>query len=432
MRRRLVSSVAICLAGGVALAGDQPVAPPPAQPIIKTGPSAPSPDVAPPSPSLAGEPVVATAPVNEPTPDFYDGRFFGSVDYVVGWVRRNPTPPLVQIIPNQLANFQATGSGLPPGAGRTVFGGNGTDPGTFSGIRAYGGFYFDDCKTWGVDGSYYELFQRSQSFGIFSAGSPVIGRAYFDAADNQTAFLRYTTPDGLTSGNIRADAPVKVYTFDVNLRKQGPSMLSDRVDYLGGFRYMQLKDSTTVDSAADILDPNTGVPFIITSHEGFHAKNEFYGPQVGLETHYRWGCFSIEFTGKFAAGWVDQKVDIEGGSTTQVGNAPVQSFPSQSVLFVQPTNAGNHNRSRFAVLPEGMVQLGWQITPHCRATFGYDVYVLSSVERSGMAINENVNPVLTKYIQTNATTTVRQPAFSWDNANAWWTQGLTAGLAFNY
>ena len=60
------------------------------------------------------------------------------------------------------------------------------------------------------------------------------------------------TPDGLTTGYIRVDAPAKMYTFDANLRAEGPSVLSDRVDYLLGFRYLNLKDSVSIDSGATI------------------------------------------------------------------------------------------------------------------------------------------------------------------------------------
>ena len=466
MRRKILGSAAICLAGGAVLAGDDPRVsvlgvvpnPPPSAALVSfvdnkasTGPGVQplqqlatpagvtiKPVAAPPVETLgtpptpttfATEPLMETAPMADATVTDA-GRIFGSVEYVLGWMRHNPTPSLVQVLPADLANF-TTGGSLPPGAAKTIFGDHGTDPGSFSGIRVFLGAYFDDAKCWGVDGSYMQLFQKSESFGIASPGIPVIGRDFFDVGTQADSFLRYTTPDGLSSGFIRVDAPAQMYTFDGNIRAQGPSMLSDRVDYLFGLRYLNLKDSLTVDSGVTINSATGAPPFLINSHEAFDAKNQFYGSQIGLETHYRWGCFSLELTGKFAMGWVDQDVRIEGGSTTQIGAAPPTVFPNQSILLVQPTNAGDHSRNRFAVLTEGLVNIGYQISPHIRATIGYDILFVSSVERSGVAIDSNVNPSLTKFIQVNQPSTSPQPTFGF-HADEWWAQGLVAGLSFTY
>lgn len=464
MRRTMLGTVAIWVAGGAVLAGDEPRVNPlgvvpgtpqanvlvpmsdkaPAGPLVQPLQSLVTPvgvtiqtvaappanmPIALPAPTEI-EPAVVPMPAAEATLADSE-RWFGSVDYVLFWMRHNPTPPLVQVLPANLANFNVGSGSLPPGAATSVFGEHGTNPESFSGIRIAGGVYFDNAKCWGVDGSYLQLFQKGESFSIASPGIPVIGRPFFDAAGSTDAFLRYTTPDGLSSGFIRVDAPVKMYTFDGNLRAEGPSLLSDRVDYLLGLRYLNLKDSLTIDSGVTNADPRGGPSFTINSHEGFRARNEFYGSQVGFETHYRWGCYSLEVTGKFAAGWVHQEVRIDGFSTTQLGAATPTLFPNQSILLVQPSNAGTHSRNRFAVLPEGMVNFGYQITPHVRATFGYDALVLSSVERSGDAINRNVNPALTKFIQTQQPSTVQQPNFGF-HADGWWAQGLMAGLAVTY
>ena len=209
-------------------------------------------------------------------------------------------------------------------------------------------------------------------------------------------------------------------------------MFSDRVDYLLGYRYLKLKDSLTIDSAASVRQDVNSVPFNLTSHESFQAVNEFWGVQTGLDTYYRWGCFTTRFVGKVAFGEVREEVRIEGYSTTQTGNGPVQVFPNQSILLVQPTNAGEHSRTRFAVLPEGMVKLGYQITPHLRAEVGYDALVVSNVQRSGTSIDPNVNPQLTKFLTVQKASTVSQPAFNYNASDLWWSQALTLGLAFAY
>jgi hypothetical protein len=469
MRRIILGSTAIWVVGGTLLAqepkvsipGIAPAAPPPIV-LVKfgdqksAGPAtqglqplatpdgvtikqvvaplqAPAtlPNPSPPAPIPADEsyaPVTpyADAHASEPV------KFFGQVDYLLFWMRGNPTPPLVQVLPPSLANFNLNGGNLPPGAGRSIFGEDGVDRGMFNGARVMLGTYFEGAKGWGIDASYLELFQKSDNFAISSPGIPVIGRDFFDTTAQKDSFLRYTTPDGLSTGFIDVHAPTQMYTFDANLRAEGPSMLSDRVDYFSGLRYLNLRDSLTIDSGVSIRDSVGATPFTVLSHEGFKATNEFYAGQVGLETHYHWGCFSIEFTGKFAFGSVHQEARIDGFSTTQVGAAPPTTFPNQSILLVQPSNVGTFTRNRFAVMPEGLVNIGYQITPHIRATIGYDVWDLSSVIRSGQAIDPNVNPSLTKYIAFNQTSPIRQPTFSFANADDWWANGLTLGLSFTY
>jgi hypothetical protein len=283
-----------------------------------------------------------------------------------------------------------------------------------------------------VDASYLQLFQTTESYSIASQGIPVIGRGFIDAGANASSFLRLSTPDGTTSGFINARSPVEMYTFDANLRKQGCSVFTDRVDYLLGLRYLQLRDGVTVDSGATITDPNGAFPpFKITSNESFRATNQFYGSQIGFDAHSRYGCFDFEFSGKFAAGWVHQEVSIAGVATTQSGDGPIDVFPNESILYVQRTNAGTYSRDRFAVMPELLFKLGYQITQNIRASVGYNLLTVTSVERSGAAIDAAVNPSLTRFIIPRANSTVPQPTFLFGGTD-FWAQGLTLGLTVTY
>jgi hypothetical protein len=492
MRRRMLGSVAVWLAGGAVLAGDGPkvqvpgllpdgpspatfpavYAPPgglptgqvlvpiaawqggenkgdfgPAtrslQPLVTVAaqtaeplPKAPTPLQPPATLVSPSEPLVAmdgAVDNGHAAPEYeYDtGRWFGSVDYLLFWVRRNPTPPLVQVLPANLGDFRVNGGNLPPNSTISLFGLNGIDPKELSGARVQLGAWLVD-RCWGVDASYMQLFQKTESFSIASQGIPVIGRGFVDAGANATSFLRLSTPDGTTAGNINAASPVELYTFDANLRRQGCSVFTDRVDYLLGLRYLQLRDSVTVDSGATITDP-TGAnpPFKITSNESFHSTNQFYGSQIGFDAHSRYGCFDFEFMGKFAAGWVHQEVTIAGVATTQSGNGPVDVFPNESILYVQRTNAGTYSRDRFAVVPEILFKLGYQISQNVRASVGYNLLTVSSVERSGAAIDPAVNPSLTRFIQPRQNSNVPQPVFLFGGTD-FWAQGLTFGLTVTY
>src|SRR5207248_23369 len=136
-------------------------------------------------------------------------------------------------------------------------------------------------------------------------------------------------------------------------------------------------------------------------------------------------------TGKFAMGWVHQEVGISGGSRIAEPGLPPRDLPNRSLVLVQPTNAGNYERDHFAVMPEFLARLGYQITPHVRAMVGYDVLALTSVVRPGMAIDPGVNPSLTDFLTVRQATDARRPAFNFSGTD-FWAQGLTLGLMVTY
>jgi hypothetical protein len=136
-------------------------------------------------------------------------------------------------------------------------------------------------------------------------------------------------------------------------------------------------------------------------------------------------------SGKLAAGWVEQEVNIAGFATTQQGTAAPVFLPDESILYVQRSNAGNYSRNRFAVLPEFLVKLGYQITPHIRAAVGYNILSLSSVQRSGAAIDPSVNPSLARFISVQQASDVSRPAFEFRGTD-FWAQGITFGLTVTY
>src|SRR5207237_327117 len=127
-------------------------------------------------------------------------------------------------------------------------GGHGIDQGAFSGVRVQLGAWLNDCGTVGVDGSYLHLFRQSVGFNIRSDGVPVIGRAFTDVGSGRDIFLLLSTTEGVERGFISVNAPTEMQTADVNLRVKGSSFLSDRVDYLWGFRYLRLRESIDINS----------------------------------------------------------------------------------------------------------------------------------------------------------------------------------------
>ncbi len=96
-------------------------------------------------------------------------------------------------------------------------------------------------------------------------------------------------------------------------------------------------------------------------------------------------------------------------------------------LLTQPTNIGTYKRDVFAVLPEANVNLRFDITRNLRATMGYTYIYTNRVQRSGDAIDLNVNPT-----QIGGTLDgPAQPAFAFRDT-PFWVHGVSAGLEYRW
>ena len=98
-------------------------------------------------------------------------------------------------------------------------------------------------------------------------------------------------------------------------------------------------------------------------------------------------------------------------------------------LFAQPTNIGHYTRDVFAVVPEGNVQLGYQLTDRLRATVGYTFFYMSDVVRPGDQIDRTINPALLAL--PPAAGGPARPAFQVRQSD-FWAQGIDFGLEFLY
>jgi len=98
-------------------------------------------------------------------------------------------------------------------------------------------------------------------------------------------------------------------------------------------------------------------------------------------------------------------------------------------LFAQPTNIGEYTRNVFAVVPEGDLQLGYQVTSRWRATVGYTFFYMSDVARPGDQVDRTINPSFLASPPTLASPA--RPVFEFKGSD-YWAQGLDFGLEFRF
>jgi hypothetical protein len=373
-------------------------------------------------------------------------RIYAQVDYLSLWSKGNPLPPLVTTSP--IGTPQAQAGRLPESATTEIlFGNDRVDTDMRNGGRVTFGYWLIDGEFLGVEGQYFTLQQGSTNFNAssnFSGGDPnaiILARPFtnvdpiYPEPIQDAAIVAF--PDGFItgSGNLvgtgTLDGSIDIRTTS-NLQSAGALLrrliwidftMQRRLDLLLGYRFLRLDDSVTINDASTYIPSSGAVPqFDFASQDIFSSSNQFHGGEIGLKGQSQHGRLGIELIGKVAFGNNRQTTYINGWNSFNGGAENVGG------LLAQPTNIGTHERNVFAILPEADVNLKWDITCNIRATLGYMFVYVNRVQRSGDAIDLNVNPT-----QINGGTLdgAAQPAFS-STDTTWWAHGATAGVEYRW
>jgi hypothetical protein len=199
-----------------------------------------------------------------------------------------------------------------------------------------------------------------------------------------------------------------------------------RLDLLLGYRFLRIDDSVTINDSSTYSPTSGAVPALtLQSQDIFSSTNIFNGGEIGLKGQSQHGRLGFEFVTKVAFGNNRQTTYINGYNTVTSGGQVTENVGG---LLTQPTNIGTHQRDVFAIVPEADLSLKWDITCNLRATIGYMFVYNNRVQRSGDAINLNVNPT-----QINGGTLdgAAQPSF-YSTDTTWYAHGATAGVEYRW
>jgi hypothetical protein len=180
--------------------------------------------------------------------------------------------------------------------------------------------------------------------------------------------------------------------------------------------------------------PFAGVGGMI--QDNFAVKNEFYGGQLGLNSEWRRGRWSVNLLTKVALGTTHETIDIAGTQTITAApgaNAVPGTYPG---LLAQPSNIGHHTHDSFAVAPEVGLNVGWQATNHLKLFVGYNFLYWSNIVRAGDQIDTVVDVVPSR-LNGNAVPPLVQPAGATRpmvpfKETDFWAQGINVGLQLTW
>ncbi len=372
-------------------------------------------------------------------------RVYFQLDYMSMWAKGNQLPPLVTTSP--LGTPQSQAGVLPESATTSIlFGGDRVDLGQRSGGRINLGYWLIDGEFLGVEGQYFTLTPEHTYFNatsVFSDGTQptdrILARPFVNVGPSHSeptndasivAFPDFTLnqSQGPLDGTINIKTTSNIQSAGALLRKLVWIDFTSqcRLDLLLGYRFFRVDDSVIIDDSS-YYTPTSGfaAPINFNFQDTFSAKNIFNGGELGIKAQKYWGPLSCELITKVAFGNNHEVMYINGNyAISTLGTTTT----GPGGLLAQPTNIGTYTRNVFAILPEGNVNLRWDITRNLRATLGYTFIYTNRVQRSGSAINTNVNPT---QIGGGTLDGVAQPSFTF-NDTPFWVQGVTTGFEYRW
>jgi hypothetical protein len=344
------------------------------------------------------------------------------------WMKGERLPPLVTTSP---AGTPLNQAGV-LGAGNTsvLFGNSTVNNNPQGGWQIDAGYWLDQCRRWGVEGNFFMLSSQTTNFSAASNGDSILARPFFDPVTNQNTSELVSLP-GLTKGSISASA------LTTGLIGAGALFRANlccgccyRIDWLGGYRYLNFSDRLNID---ETITNTNGANFVVPGTtlavgDRFASRNTFNGFNTGLSGQFQRGPWALEGLATIAVGDNHRVLSIDGATTVTVPGLP--SVTRDGGLLALSSNIGRSSGDHVAVIPQFGMNLYYQFTPWLRANVGYTFLLWPQVIRSGDAIDTTVNPNLlppTNPLGGGPT----HPVFT-GGTSTFWAQGISAGLQLRF
>ena len=193
--------------------------------------------------------------------------------------------------------------------------------------------------------------------------------------------------------------------------------------WIAGFRYWGLREELYVEGNSRSTAPTV----VSGSFDDFLTRNSFYGGQVGARNVFEYGRFSAILTAKLGIGAMVQESDING--TSSLLTATTRMDQGRGFL-ANDANIGNSSHTRFALLGDVSLAVGYRIVDSLSVTLGYNFMWVSTVVRPGGVIDPAVSPSQFPFVTTPGTGPIR-PMSRFD-PESFWMHGLNLGLTLRF
>jgi hypothetical protein len=362
--------------------------------------------------ALGGSPVLATEPDAVvfdwasllAYSDARDQRWVVDADYVVSWLREGRLPPT-------LTTSTAASQGLlgQPDT-RILYGDDRLETrhgDRFNGVRLTLGWWCDDAETFGLEASGFILERDSTYFKATSDGSVLLTRPYINPDGTPgSAIIAGLTPAGVRNGGFVGYSRLEFFGEEANAVAALVRDDNLRVDFLGGARFLQMRDRTDLTATGWLLPAQTTL-YGLTDF--YRVHNAYYGAQVGLRGEWTYGRWSLNMRGDVGLGANVEQVIAYG---QQIVQTPTSRIVTPFGLTVKASNTGTFDRTAVNLVTGVSCTMKYRLTQHIQASAGYSFLLWDGPLRSGDQVELGPTPTIP----------FRRDVF--------WAQGLHAGLEF--
>lgn len=479
MRIGILSSMMALLAGVGSALAQTPDGPAASQPYAGTGSTATAPaapgSLSPaltcgPTSNCAGRPNCGDPGPNyghtNGLPEFGPGFgpcpmgncLYGSAEYLLWKIKDSPLPPNQLIVPftvSGLTTFQSNFTFADGGAIEY----SGRSGGRFT----IGGWVCPD-QLLGIEATYFQFERSNNNFGGTQVSDLPVNLTVTQNITMTSAMattisqvpLNITLPGQLTTTVLGSMGPSNFWGVELNARSTRCFFGGASFDLIGGFRYLEfaeqfnlleninLQVANSINLAGPgpippnplppIPQPVTGLRPLatITTNDSITTRNQFYGAQVGMSSEW-WVAprFIVSGWGKVGTGAMVQTVRIVGNTITTAAAGVPQPLVAPGGILTPSIGFVDQSRTRYAVIPEFNIGIGYQICKGVRATVGYNFLYLTTIARPGDQIAFSQTNTNIAVAGTATAVTVNQPTFRYVDTDLW-AQGLTAGFSIRY
>ncbi len=366
-----------------------------------------------------------------PGPMSVADRLWVRAEYLYWFTEGMDLPPLVTRSPDGTPLSQSAVLGR--SATTTLFGGDEINDGGTSGVRLRTGFWLTNQGTFAIEGEYFQLLgDRDDGFNAAGDGSPILGRPFFDSSRGLETAQLFSFPDRATgSVNVTSDSDLRSLLINgrASLCPVGVCNAygeSDRVDWIIGYRRIELDDSLTIVENLESTIPNARGT--IASRDSFRTSNEFNALQLGITHQANFKRGWLESMLRVAVGNNTQSVEI-AGSTSITENDETENYVGG--ILAQRSNIGSYERDQFTMVPELGLTLGIRLTDWLDATVGYSVLYLPSVVRAGDQISTDIDSNQFPPATDPAVSDNLRPRFDFIETD-YWAHGLNVGAELRF
>ncbi|HLA86103.1 MAG TPA: BBP7 family outer membrane beta-barrel protein [Thermoguttaceae bacterium] len=327
---------------------------------------------------------------------------WGRAEYLGWWTSGMHLPALVTTSTTGLPTLDNANTSVLLGDGEVNSEGR-------SGGRFALGMWLDPCATRGVEFTYFRLATERASFYADDEQYTRLGRPFFNIDEGVADAHLISYPD-TAAGWVAAEIETQFQGAEVLYRRATKRCPASQVDFLIGWRWLQLKDNLFINE--QIVDGEG----TLSLYDRFDTKNNFNGIEFGFDWTRPLSCYwTFEAVGKLALGSTHSVITTDGS----------QSGAIDQGLLALDSNSGVHKRASLSSVAEIGLSLKRRFCCGLEATFGYTFVYWSDVMRAGDQVDLDLD------LRQVPTGTATHPGVPMDSTD-FWAQGLHFGLEYPF